>query len=164
MIRDVHKSMLSKLSKTSLLQALQTLLTIDEVVRFDNKIHGVRLKCDHEESGAEIRDCWLQQAGAEGVTWRNPVASKCTNFHHGHRPMDGCASNQVQKGHSRSIHEVACPALCTRQSDSFQPRDSTNAWLSAHSSLDILQYASQHKAKPQRRRVAHSRLETKERS
>ena len=30
------------------------------------------------------------------------------------------------KGDSRSIHEVACPALCTRQSDSFQPRDSTN--------------------------------------
>ena len=29
------------------------------------------------------------------------------------------------KGHSQSIHEVACPALCTRQSDSFQSRDST---------------------------------------
>ena len=31
-----------------LLQALRTLaLTIDEVVRFDNKIHDVRSKCDH---------------------------------------------------------------------------------------------------------------------
>ena len=57
---------------------------------------------------------------------QNPVASKCTNFHHGHRSMDGCASNQVQKGHSRSIHEVACPALCTRQSDSFRTGDTSN--------------------------------------
>ena len=48
------------------------------------------------------------------------------NFHHGHRSVDACASNQLQKGHSRCIHEVACPALCTRQSDSFQPRDSTS--------------------------------------
>ena len=118
------------------LQALRTLaLTIDKVVRFDNKIHDVRSKCDHEELGAEIRDCWLHRRGEEGVTWPNLVASKCTNFHHSHRSMDGCASNQVQKGHSRYIHEVACPALCTRQSDSFQSRDSTNPPLSAHGSL-----------------------------
>ena len=64
------------------LQALRTPgLTIDEVVRFDNKIHDVRSECDHTKSWAQkIRDCWLQQAGEEGVTWPNPVASKCTIF------------------------------------------------------------------------------------
>ena len=36
------------------LQALRTLgLTIDEVVRFDNKIHDVRSKCDHTQSLAQ---------------------------------------------------------------------------------------------------------------
>ena len=57
MIRDVGKIMLSKLS---FCRALRTLaLTIDEVVRFDNKIHDVRSKCDHTKS-------WAQKFGIAG--------------------------------------------------------------------------------------------------
>ena len=42
------------------LQALRTLaLTIDEAVRFDNKIHDVRSKCDHTKS-------WAQKFGIAG--------------------------------------------------------------------------------------------------
>ena len=42
------------------LQALRTLgLTIDEVVRFDNKIHDVRSKFDHTKS-------WAQKVGIAG--------------------------------------------------------------------------------------------------
>ena len=53
MIRDVGKNISSKLSNISPLQALRTLeLTIDEVVRFDNKIHDVPWKFDHTKSWA----------------------------------------------------------------------------------------------------------------
>ena len=43
-----------KAVESFLLQALRTLaLTIDEVVRFDSKIHDVRSKCDHTKSRAQ---------------------------------------------------------------------------------------------------------------
>ena len=49
-----------KAVRSFLLQALRTLaLTIDEVVRFDNKIHDVRSKCDHTKS-------WAQKFGIAG--------------------------------------------------------------------------------------------------
>ena len=61
MIRDVGKSMLPKLSEACFpLQALRTLaLTIDEVVRFDNKIHDVRSTFDHTKT-------WAQKFGIAG--------------------------------------------------------------------------------------------------
>ena len=49
-----------KAVESFLLQALRTLaLTLDEAVRFDNKIHDVRSKCDHTKS-------WAQKFGIAG--------------------------------------------------------------------------------------------------
>ena len=60
MIRDVGENMLFKAVGSFLLQALRTLeLTIDDVVRVDNKIHDVRSKCDHTKS-------WAQKFGIAG--------------------------------------------------------------------------------------------------
>ena len=49
-----------KLVESFFLRALRTLaLTIDEAVRFDNKIHDVQSKCDHTKS-------WAQKFGIAG--------------------------------------------------------------------------------------------------
>ena len=54
MIRDVGEKHVINAVGSFLLQALRTLtLTIDEVVRFDNKIHDVGSKCDHTKSRAQ---------------------------------------------------------------------------------------------------------------
>ena len=148
-----------KAVESFLLQALRTLtLTIDEAVRFDNKIHDVRSKFDTRRVGRRNSGLLAPATGRRRRHMAEPCRKQAQFSPRSSIDGQVCLEPSA-KGHSRSIHEVACPALCTRQSDSFQSRDSTNPPLSAHGSLGILQYASQHKAKPQRRRVAHSRLD-----
>ena len=87
-----------------LLQALRTLaLTIDEVVRFDNKIHDVRSKCDHTKS-------WAQKFGIAGSSTgrrRRDLAEPCRKQMHKFSPrssIDGRVCLEPNAKRSLSIH------------------------------------------------------------